>query len=49
MTTTERLDVFETDCGDVFSRVVAANAAMTLAERVGYTNPPHYRHQPVKA
>ena len=48
-TTTERPDVFETDCGDAFSWVVAASAAMMLAERIGDTNPPHYRHQPVKA
>ena len=48
-TTTERPDVFETDCGDAFSRVVAASAAMMLAERVGKSNLPHYRHQPVDA
>ena len=48
-TTAERLDVFETDCGDAFSRVVAASAATMLVERVGETNPLPYRHQPVKA
>ena len=38
-TTTERPDVFETDYGDVFSRVVAASAATTFAERVAKAKP----------
>ena len=48
-TTTERPDVFETDCGDAFSRVVAASAATKLAECIGETTLPPYRHQPVEA
>ena len=48
-TTTEHPDVFKTDHGDAFSRVVAASAASMLAECVGETNPPPYRHQAVEA